>query len=61
MSYRVYKAYSGTNKCVRKFDSLDEAKTWCWTRDNGATYRIEWTVKADEEHCIPERRYRIFV
>lgn len=41
MVYRVYKGYAGT-KCIRKFDNLQEAQMWCWSRDREEPYRIEW-------------------
>lgn len=40
MTYRVFKS-NGT-KCIRKFESIDEAKAWCWTMNTGHSYRIEW-------------------
>lgn len=52
MQYRVYKA-NGT-RCIRKFDTLDEAQGWCWTRDTGETYRIEWQYPDEGE---PRRLY----
>jgi hypothetical protein len=38
--YRVYEA-NGT-RCIRKFESLDDAKAWAWTVATGKSYRIEW-------------------
>lgn len=40
MTYRVFK-FDGT-KCIRKFDSIEDAKTWCYTVNTGETYRIEF-------------------
>lgn len=43
IKYRVYKV--GGVRCVRKFDSMEEAKAWCWTREpkkGHEGYRIEW-------------------
>ena len=52
MTYKVYKA-NGT-KCVKTFESIDEAKSWIWTRDNGNTYRIEYKYEDEEE---PRKMY----
>lgn len=52
MTYRVY-TENGT-KCIRKFDSLDEAKRWCMVRDTGKTYRIEFQYEGEES---PRRIY----
>lgn len=60
MTFRIYKGYTGT-KCVRNFDSLEDAQTWCIVRDRKETYRIEWVEPADERHGIRERKCRIFV
>ena len=60
MSYRIYKGYRGT-KCIRKFDSLEDAQMWCVIRDHTEPYRIEWIEPADEERGIRERKNRIFI
>ena len=40
MIYRVFK--SNGSKCIRKFESLQEAQEWCWTVDTGCYYRIDF-------------------
>ena len=45
MTYRVFK--SNGSKCIRKFDSIDEAKAWCWSVDTGCAYRIEYQYKGE--------------
>lgn len=60
MTYRVYKGYTGT-KCVKKFDSLQDAQTWCWVRDRTEPYRIEWVEPEDERHGIRERKEKMYV
>lgn len=52
MQYRVYEA-NGT-RCIRKFDSIDEAQEWCWTVDTGKSYRIEFQYDGEE---APRRVY----
>lgn len=51
MTYRVFTT-NGT-KCIRKFDNLDDAKSFCWLRD-GNGYRIEWQYEGE---CSPRRFY----
>lgn len=46
MQYRVYEA-NGT-RCIRKFDSLDEAQAWCWTVDTGKGYRIDFQYDGED-------------
>jgi hypothetical protein len=58
MAYRVYRGYSG-RKCIRRFDSLDDAQMWCWSRDRVDPYRIEWTEPATKDR--PERKMRQFI
>ena len=45
MIFRVFKS-NGT-KCIRKFDSIEEAKVWCWTMDVDHRYRIEWQYEGE--------------
>lgn len=52
MTYRIYKANG--SKCIRKFESLDEAKEWCWLTETGNYYRIEWQY---EDEASPRRMY----
>ena len=46
LTYRVYLA--GGTHCIRKFDNLDEACQWCWVRDTGKVYRIEYQLEGEE-------------
>lgn len=42
MTCKIYKL-NGT-RCIRKFDSIEDAQRWCWTVNTGDNYRIEVTV-----------------
>lgn len=48
MTYRVYKR-NGT-KCIKKFESIEDAKRWCWCRANSNPnlYRIEFQYEGEE-------------
>lgn len=52
MTYKVYKA-NGT-KCIKKFENIDEAHEWCWLKDNGNEYRIEFQYENED---TPRRIY----
>ena len=52
MQYRVYEM-NGT-RCIRKFDSIDEASEWCMVVDTGKSYRIEFQYDGEE---APRRIY----
>ena len=47
MTYRVFKS-NGT-KCIRKFESIDEAQEWCWTANASHSYRIEFQYEGESE------------
>lgn len=47
MTYRIYKR-NGI-KCIRKFDNLDDAKTWVWLREDCSQYRIEFQYENESE------------
>lgn len=38
----------GGKKCIKCFDSIRDAQEWCWTRNTGKSYVIEF--KYPEEH-----------
>lgn len=40
VTFRVYKLH-GT-KCIRKFDNLDDAKSWVNIREDW--YRVDWVI-----------------
>lgn len=42
IEFKVYKL-NGT-KCIRKFDSLEEAQSWVWVHED--LYRIDWVEPA---------------
>lgn len=60
MTFKVYNGYMGT-KCIKKFDNLQDAQTWCWIRDRKEPYRVEWTEPADEDNGIRERKNKMYV
>jgi hypothetical protein len=59
MTFRVF-TRTGT-KCIRKFNSLDDAKHYTYVHENA--YRIEWTEPACKVGgCyVRERHNRVFV
>ena len=57
MAFKVYKGFHGT-KCVRKFDVLEDAQTWCNIHEN--MYRIEWVEPANDRYGIGERKNVIY-
>ena len=52
LQFRVYKT-NGT-RCIRKFDSLEAAKSWCFTCNSPDSHRIEWRYENETE---PRRMY----
>jgi hypothetical protein len=59
LTFRVYTRTG--SKCIRKFDALEDAKSWCFVREN--KYRIDWTEPAQVfGGCyVPERNNSVYV
>ena len=47
MVYRVFT--TNGSKCIRKFESLEEAQVWCWVKDVDHGYRIEWQYEGESK------------
>lgn len=45
MTYRIFTA-DGT-KCIRKFDTMSEAREWCWEHEG--YHRIEWQYEDEAD------------
>lgn len=52
MEYRVYAV--GGARCIRKFESLDDAKAFCFALDTGKSYYIEFRY---DDKDAPRRIY----